>query len=106
MKTILLNAWAWVTGLSKRTLNNLLPVLKTDFGKALDALLPIAIQIVTELITSGKTSTEKKDAAVTALKAQAVTAAVDASTSVLNTIVEVAYQTVKADSSTSTASNN
>lgn len=91
-----LNLWVEITGLSKAFWADFEPVLVSDAGKALQALLPLALPIVLGLATSGKTGSEKQSEAVTALEAAAAQAGVATAADLLNTTVEFALQNLKA----------
>ena len=96
MKNLFLTIWTWLTGTSKNLIQTLLPIFQKEGGKFMDALLPTAIIVCRELISSGKLPDEKKNEAVIAVKSAALTAGLNVSTSVLNLIVESAYQIAKA----------
>jgi hypothetical protein len=68
------------------------PVLKTEAANVAGELAPIAESIVKDLLTSGKTSNEKRNEAVAQLQVAAKNAGIDVANSVLNFVVEAAYQ--------------
>lgn len=96
VQRMFLSLWVEVTGLSKAFWSDFEPVLVSDAGKALQALLPLALPIVLGLATSGKTGSEKQSEAVTALEAAAAQAGVATAADLLNTTVEFALQNLKA----------
>jgi len=102
------NLWAHVTGLSKSAWayfeNYVLPVLKTDAGQLLIQLAPIALSVVTQVEQNGGLPNDKRDAALAQLKSAAVSAGINAATSVLNTAIENAVQQLKASQPTATNS--
>ena len=92
---------AWLSGIGTKILDFLAPILKTETGKALNALLPIALGIVAGLVRKdGLSGVQKRDMAVEQLRAEAVRLGVSTSVSVLNTVVELAYQRFQADKAT------
>jgi len=89
---------AWLSGIGTKVLEFIAPIIKTEAGKALNTLLPIALNIVAGLVrTNGLSGIQKRDMAVEKLRTEAVRLGVAASSSVLNTIVELAYQRFQAD---------
>jgi len=93
MKTIL----AKLLGVASSVWNFYAPILKQIFSSGVEALLPIALEIVTAL-ASQKISGEKKfDIAVKKLSDAAVKSGIDASTSIIRFTVESAVQKLKAD---------
>ena len=89
---------AWLSGIGAKLLEFLTPILKTEAGKALNGLLPIALDIVAGLVRKdGLNGVQKRDMAVEKLRSEAVRLGVSASSSVLNTVVELAYQRFQAD---------
>ena len=103
IETAFANLWAHITGLSSSAWSYvktyIIPVLQTDAGNLLIQLAPIALGIVTQVETTGTVSNEKRDTAVSQLKDAAVAAGISAATSVLNTAIENAVQSLKATQS-------
>lgn len=95
MKQSLLNALAWLTGVSKKVLEWLLPILASATATALETLLPVALQIVASLAASELSGENKRKEAVEQLKAAALQAGITASASVLNLAVEMAVAKLK-----------
>ena len=96
MKTLLIKILGWLSGSTKTVFAFLLPILEDNSAKLLAALLPIALDVVTSLADNGKTGVEKRAAAVDAIKAQAIQAGLNATTSAVNLAVELAVQKMTA----------
>lgn len=92
MKTIL----AKLLGISTALLNFFLPIFKAAIAGSLERLLPIALEIVTELATGSLPSSDKKFVAVERLKQAAIREGITASASILNLAVEAAVSNLKA----------
>lgn len=92
MKTLL----AKLLGVSTNVLNFFLPIFKQVVATGVANLLPVALEIVTQLATSDLTSGDKKAAAVDLLKKAAIKEGITASASILNWTVESAVQQLKA----------
>jgi hypothetical protein len=81
----------------------LFPVIKTEAGEALSAILPQALTIVSQLATGSLDSSAKRDAAVAALTASAESAGIKAGTSIVNAAIELAYQQYQATTPAATS---
>jgi len=92
MKTLL----AKLLGVSVNLLNFFLPIFKQVIATGVANLLPVALEIVTQLATSDMTSGDKKAAAVELLKKAAIKEGITASESIINWTVESAVQQLKA----------
>ena len=92
MTTLLLKLLFSLGGPAKAVLAFLLPILADNSAKLLAALLPIALDVVTSLADSSKSGSEKRAAAVDAIKAQAIATGINATTSAVNLAVELAVQ--------------
>lgn len=92
MKTLL----AKLLGISTALLNFFLPIFKAAIAGSLERLLPVALEIVTELATSNMTSGDKKYIAVDRLKKEAIREGITVSSSILNLAVEAAVANLKA----------
>ena len=93
MKSLL----AKLLGISTAVLNFFLPILKEVFAGSLERLLPIALEIVTQLATGELSGPDKKNAAVSLLEKAAIKEGINASASVLNLTVEAAVANLKAN---------
>lgn len=87
------NLWHAITGRGIALWNALQPIIVSEAGKVLEELLPMAEQAVLAAITS---TGDKKSAAFDSLKASATQAGIEATTSILNTSIELALQNLKA----------
>lgn len=79
--------------------NVLVPIIHSNAGKLIDAALPIAIGIVAQLATSGIPSGEKRSQALSQLKAaliaQGLATGAEATTAILNLVIELAVNHLK-----------
>ena len=71
------------------------PLLKSMIVSSASALLPIALEIVRSLAQTDKSGAQKRDDALSALKAAAIRQGIDASESLLRFTVESAVQRMK-----------
>ena len=71
------------------------PVLKKETGTLLEQILPIATQVVTELIDKRDLPNAKRDAAVAQIRDLTRQAGLSASTSLINLAIEMAVQALK-----------
>ena len=92
MKTLL----AKLLGISTSVLNFFLPIFKQAVATGVSRLLPIALEIVTELATGQLSSDAKKAEAVKSLEQAAIKEGITASASIINWTVETAVQNMKA----------
>jgi len=97
VKEFFLHLFAYFTGLSGQFFNELEPVLVTEAGKLWSQLIPMAVPVVTALITSEMSGTDKQASAVASLKSSAEAAGIQAGVDILNSTVEIAYQIAKAN---------
>ena len=93
MKTLL----AKLLGISTALLNFFLPIFRQVLSTALEQLLPVALDIVTQLATGQLSGKDKQAAAVALLEQAAIKQGITASTSLLNFAVESAVQKLKAN---------
>jgi hypothetical protein len=101
MKEFFLRLWSLFTKTSSDFFAQLKPVLESEVGKLWEKLVPMAVPVVTALMTSKLTGTEKQTAAVDSLKSAATSAGIQAATDILNSSVEIAYQIAKSSVSAS-----
>lgn len=71
------------------------PLLRSLIVSSASALLPIALEIVRSLAQTDKSGAQKRDEALSALKAAALRQGVDASESLLRFTIESAVQRIK-----------
>ena len=90
------NILARLLGISTALLTWFLPLFRAAVASALEKLLPIALDIVTQLATGQLSGQDKQKAAVASLEKAAIDAGITASTSLLNFAVESAVQQLKA----------
>jgi len=99
MKALFLTLLAKIGGVSKALWDLISPILIKETGNLLEQVLPIAITYVTSLANNtGMTPQQKQQAAFNSIKAALIAAGIDASTSIINLAVEIAYARVKATS--------
>ena len=92
MKELFAHIWTFVTGVSASLWHFVEPILSQETGSLLNQLLPIALQVVTQVAQTGDLPNAKRDAAYAQLKSAALAAGLDASGSLLNAAIELAYQ--------------
>ena len=92
MKAIL----ARIIGISAALLTWFLPIFKAAAASSLERLLPIALDIVTQLAAGELSGPDKQRAAVALLEQAAIGQGIAASASILNFAVESAVQNLKA----------
>ena len=90
------NLLAKLLGISTALLTWFLPLFRAAVASGLEKLLPIALDIVTQLATGQLSGPEKQKAAVASLEKAAIAAGITASTSLCNFAVESAVQQLKA----------
>lgn len=91
MKTLI----AKLMGLTAQVWDFFLPLLRELLVTGISALLPLALEIVRSLAQTDKTSGEKRNEAIRALKAAAVEQGISASESLIRFAVESAVQKMK-----------
>lgn len=92
------NIIARILGVGKVIWEFLVPIIKTSLASTLTALLPIALEVVASLATSGKNGTEKRETAVKQLQQIAVAEGIHAAESAVRLAVEMAYTKLKSES--------
>lgn len=79
--------------------NVLVPIIHSNAGKLIDTALPIAIGIVARLATSSMPGSEKAEVALNQLRAaviaQGLATASEATTAILNLVIELAVNHLK-----------
>lgn len=90
--TILKTIWLEVTGGFKNLWTVLEPIIANEAKTSLEALIPIATQVVQQVETTGGLPNAKRDAALAAIKTQAESAGLSVATSVCNLAIELAVQ--------------
>lgn len=83
--------WTGISAEEKALVTTLKPILTGAIGQFMQTMLPTAESIVLDLATSGKTSNEKRNEAVSQLQTAATAAGLSVASSVLNLAVEAAY---------------
>lgn len=91
MKTLITK----LLGLSSAVWTFYAPLLRSIIVSSASALLPIALEIVRSLAQTDKSGAQKRDEALSALKAAAARQGVDVSESFLRFTVESAVQRLK-----------
>ena len=96
MRAALLRVLTWLGGVSRTVAEFVLPLLAGATATALESLLPVAMETVTELATRGDLSgAQKRDMAVERLRYAAVDTGIKVGTSTLNVAVEMAVQKLR-----------
>ena len=90
MKTLLIKAISAITGASKSVIEFIIPILRDSAASLLKELLPIALEVVSGLLTSDKSGDEKRKIAVDKIKAAATREGINASNRAVNLAVELA----------------
>ena len=90
MKTLLIKAISAITGASKSVIEFIIPILRDSASSLLKELLPIALEVVSSLLTSDKSGDEKRKIAVEKIKAAATREGINASNRAVNLAVELA----------------
>lgn len=90
MKTLLVKAISAITGASKSVIEFIIPILRDSASSLLKELLPIALEVVSSLLTSDKSGEEKRKIAVDKIKAAATREGINASNRAVNLAVELA----------------
>lgn len=86
---------AKLLGITNSIWNFYAPLLRQLVASGTGVLLPIALEIVRSLATSGRTGAEKREEAVEALKAAAIDQGVSATESLIRWTVESAVQRMR-----------
>lgn len=97
MKEFFLHLWSYFTGVSATFFTDIEPVLKSEVGQLWQQLIPMAVPIVTALIPSSASGSDKLSSAFASLKTAAEGAGIQAAESVLNSAIEIALQIAKAN---------
>jgi hypothetical protein len=84
-------------------ITDLKPIFTSALGTFWATMMPTAISIVTDLATSGKTSNEKRNAAVSQVESAASTAGLAVLSGAANLVVEAAYSKLVATGALPTA---
>jgi len=87
--------FAKLVGLSTAVINFYLPILKELIASGMASLLPIALELVSSLAQTDKSSAEKRSEAVGLLREAAIARGITASESLLRYTVESAVQKLK-----------
>jgi flagellar basal body L-ring protein FlgH len=95
MKSIVVKALSFLTGASRSVLEFILPILKDQSAKLLADILPIALEIVTSLLTSNKSNEEKRNAAFQRINTIARQRGIQAASSTINLAIELAVTKIK-----------
>jgi len=96
MKNWFYKLWCWVTGRGVDLFKFLAPIVADEAGRMIEILAPAALEIALDLATSKSKGSKKFQIAVDELRARATVAGVNATTSILNTTVQLAVQRLKA----------
>ncbi len=92
MKTALLKALMWLGGVSRTVAEFIAPLLAQSLASLLEALAPIAIDVVASLADSGKTGEEKRRIAQDQIKTIAIAEGVRATSRAVNIAIELALE--------------
>jgi hypothetical protein len=95
MKTLLIKAIGAITGASKSVIEFIIPILRESAASLLRELLPIAMEVVSSLLTSDKSGDEKRKLAVERIKDTAVKEGINASNRTINLAIELALAKLK-----------
>lgn len=90
MKALLIKAISAITGASKSVIEFIIPILRDSASSLLKELLPIALEVVSSLLTSDKSGDEKRKIAIDKIKATATREGINASNRAVNLAVELA----------------
>jgi len=90
MKTLLVKAISAITGASKSVIEFIIPILRDSATSLLKELLPIALEVVSSLLTSDKSGDEKRRIAVDKIKDAATREGINASNRAVNLAIELA----------------
>jgi flagellar basal body L-ring protein FlgH len=95
MKSIVVKALSWLTGASKSVLEFIIPILRDQTARLLADILPIALEIVSSLLTSNKSNEEKRNAAFLRINTIAKERGIEAANSTINLAIELAVTRLK-----------
>jgi hypothetical protein len=95
MKSIVVKALSWLTGASKSVLEFIIPILRDQTARLLADILPIALEIVSSLLTSNKSNEEKRNAAFQRINTIAKERGIEAANSTINLAIELAVTRLK-----------
>jgi hypothetical protein len=96
MKALLIKAISTITGASKSVIEFIIPILRDSASSLLKELLPIALEVVSSLLTSNKSGSEKREIAIEKIKAAALREGINASNRTVNLAIELALSKLKA----------
>jgi hypothetical protein len=96
MKALLIKAISTITGASKSVIEFIIPILRDSASSLLKELLPIALEVVSSLLTSNKSGSEKREIAIEKIKATALREGINASNRTVNLAIELALSKLKA----------
>ena len=85
----------WLTGASRTVIEIFIPVLKDSAANFLDALAPIAVDVVRSLMDSPAVGEQKQRVAMERIKQIALAEGINASTHAINLTIELAYSQLK-----------
>lgn len=86
---------ARMLGIGKTLWEFFLPILRTSLESTLSALLPIALDVVSSLASSGRSGAEKREAAVRQIQQIAVAQGLVAAESAVRLALELAVTKLK-----------
>ena len=90
MKTLLIKAISTITGASKSVIEFIIPILRESATSLLKEVLPIALEVVSSLITSDKSGSEKRKIAADKIKDVAIKEGINVSNRTINLAIELA----------------
>mgnify|MGYP003608815831 CR=1 FL=1 len=90
MKALLIKAISTITGTSKSVIEFIIPILRDSANSLLKQLLPIALEVVSSLLTSDKSGDEKRRIAVDKIKDAATREGINVSNRAVNLAIELA----------------
>lgn len=88
--------WEEVVGVSSAVWNFIEPTVKSDVSTAIQAFSPEVLAIILSLASTDQTGEAKRAAAFSQIIAQAEAMGITLLTSVVNTLIELALQNLKA----------
>jgi hypothetical protein len=95
MKSIVVKALAFLTGASRSVLEFIIPILRDQTARLLADILPLALEVVSSLLTSNKTNEEKRNAAFQRITTLAKERGIEAANSTINLAIELAVTRIK-----------
>ena len=90
MKALLIKAISAITGASKSVIEFIIPILRDSASSLLKELFPIALEVVSSLLTSDKSGDEKRRIAVDRIKSAAIKEGINVSNRAVNLSIELA----------------